>query len=574
MAIGTVKVSVASSLIGAVTLQNPIANGEGSLSYGAETKALTSGSAAMGIMSIAGCKGFCWKKIELVANGYKIYLSDSRSSLGSILSSWTKNSQTLLSNWEKGEMISIVNDIRYPRSCKIIEIDVNNGIITVESVPFEVYSTITAGSSTYDDYTVSNPQKPEAGVFDLAYGAATIGLQSKSTGTFSLATGFNTIAAGDYGHTEGKDTIAGYCGHAEGDSTKANAAYSHAEGRGTVAKSIGGHVQGTYNLLENAENYAHIIGNGEPGIRSNAHTVDWNGNAWYAGDIKVKNDTNPLSSVGQKGANGKGSEVFNKYADTSATSVKNEATADYASAFGNATKANGKCGMATGYQTMIAENGSYASTEGYKTTAIATTSHIEGYSSLNAKDVELEYGIDLNDTKITITDIETAWKKGLTNASKGFSVAAGRYSHVEGQNGMSAGDNSHVEGRLCRALGGYSHVEGNMSIASGTGAHAEGYETHAEGNNSHTEGIGTYAKGMNQHVEGRWNLIDTKATTSGTEGEYAHIIGNGSSSKRSNAYTLDWKGNPWYAGNTITFAQGAVNLTYENGRLYINISEE
>jgi hypothetical protein len=41
---------------------------------------------------------------------------------------------------------------------------------------------------------------------------------------------------------------------------------------------------------------AHIVGNGTTETvdgetvvtRSNAHTLDWNGNAWYAGEVKAK----------------------------------------------------------------------------------------------------------------------------------------------------------------------------------------------------------------------------------------------------------------------------------------------
>lgn len=34
--------------------------------------------------------------------------------------------------------------------------------------------------------------------------------------------------------------------------------------------------------------YAHVVGNGiSDTSRSNAHTLDWNGNAWYSGDVYV-----------------------------------------------------------------------------------------------------------------------------------------------------------------------------------------------------------------------------------------------------------------------------------------------
>lgn len=32
-------------------------------------------------------------------------------------------------------------------------------------------------------------------------------------------------------------------------------------------------------------NYAHIVGNGTSTKRSNAHVLDWSGNAWFAGDV-------------------------------------------------------------------------------------------------------------------------------------------------------------------------------------------------------------------------------------------------------------------------------------------------
>ena len=42
------------------------------------------------------------------------------------------------------------------------------------------------------------------------------------------------------------------------------------------------------NIIEDAEGkYAHIIGNGTTAeARSNAYTIDWNGNAWHAGTVE------------------------------------------------------------------------------------------------------------------------------------------------------------------------------------------------------------------------------------------------------------------------------------------------
>lgn len=67
----------------------------------------------------------------------------------------------------------------------------------------------------------------------------------------------------------------------------ATADCSHAEGYGTTASSLYQHVQGKYNIEDSEDKYAHIVGNGESnGTRSNAHTLDWDGNAWYAGSVE------------------------------------------------------------------------------------------------------------------------------------------------------------------------------------------------------------------------------------------------------------------------------------------------
>lgn len=122
-----------------------------------------------------------------------------------------------------------------------------------------------------------------------------------------------------------------------------------------------------------------------------------------------------------------------------------------------------------------------------------------------------------------------------------FTSASGNYSHAEGYDTVAEGNSSHAEGYQTHATDNYAHAEGYKTFATYM-AHAEGYETTANGNYSHTEGFGTYTNEDIQHVQGKYNIIDNSST-------YAHIVGNGSSdSKRSNAHTLDWNGNAWFAG--------------------------
>lgn len=63
----------------------------------------------------------------------------------------------------------------------------------------------------------------------------------------------------------------------------------------------------------------------------------------------------------------------------------------------------------------------------------------------------------------------------------------------------------------------------------------------ASGKNSIAEGNHTIATGENQHVSGRYNVEDTKD-------KYVKIVGNGTETVKSNAHTLDWDGNAWFAG--------------------------
>ena len=146
---------------------------------------------------------------------------------------------------------------------------------------------------------------------------------------------------------------------------------------------------------------------------------------------------------------------------------------------------------------------------------------------------------------------------GYASHAENNSTASGNYSHAEGHTTTASAQSSHAEGDYTKASGMYSHAEGyateatescahaegNDSVASGLFSHAEGTVTEASGMASHAEGNGTIAQGDCQHVEGKFNIKDNA-------NKYAHIVGNGSSTNsRSNAYTLDWHGNAWFAGN-------------------------
>lgn len=145
------------------------------------------------------------------------------------------------------------------------------------------------------------------------------GLGTKATGASSHAEGLDTIASGNYSHTEGENTTAenkwshaegkdtntkGLASHAEGIKTIAQGNFSHAEGRFTVALGENQHVEGILNIEDTTS--LHIVGNGTytessgQKTKSNAHTLDKLGNAWFAGNVYVGSTSGTNKDDGSK----------------------------------------------------------------------------------------------------------------------------------------------------------------------------------------------------------------------------------------------------------------------------------
>lgn len=306
-----------------------------------------------------------------------------------------------------------------------------------------------------------------------AYSAHAEGNRTKAIGWNSHAEGASTQAMGNASHAEGESTIAsGQASHAEGNNTQAVEYCTHASGAGTRATEKCQFVQGRFNALDangSAGNFAHIVGGGNSDSdRKNIYTLDWSGNAVFAGN--VKNAAGKTLSTNDFTTDNK-----NKL-----DSLPSQGTGDILGqiAFGSSTSAKGK--------------GAFA--EGHGTNAGAWASHAEGNGS--------------------------------------------------------------------RTTAGGAHAEGEATQAKGVASHSEGKSTTAEVNYSHAEGEGTIASSFAQHVQGRYNLKDTSYNYNNKPyGTYAHIVGNGTSNNdRSNAYTLDWQGNAWFAGKVTANEVSAPNL--------------
>lgn len=129
---------------------------------------------------------------------------------------------------------------------------------------------------------------------------------SEGAGTYATAPqahaeGSGTRANGVNSHTEGQNTLTGGVNaHAEGTDTQANGLSSHAEGTGTIAQRKSQLVIGECNIPDTSGSnnttkgdYIFIAGNGTNtnNGRSNAMTLDWNGNEKLAGSLTLGMNT-------------------------------------------------------------------------------------------------------------------------------------------------------------------------------------------------------------------------------------------------------------------------------------------
>ena len=175
-------------------------------------------------------------------------------------------------------------------------------------------------------------------------------------------------------------------------------------------------------------------------------------------------------------------------------------------------------------------------------TPIVTVTSITG-----GHNVAFDYGTgDSRNTNFDVMDGEDAsGGGGLPSIIAGTGTASEIFNYdASGNSGTNRaqGEYSHAEG-FYTAAGHRAHAEGDNSYAGGYASHAEGYYTAATQEGAHAEGKYTFASSACQHVQGKYNISDN-------QGVYAHIVGNGTSnSATSNAHTLDWSGNAWYAGS-------------------------
>lgn len=152
-------------------------------------------------------------------------------------------------------------------------------------------------ADTVLDTTLSRGRKANTNV---GSGSVAFGTGVTASDSNSQAFGFSTTASGTNSHAIGYSTKAsGHHSFASGYMTEAAGRESSAGGWRTIAKNKAQHVFGECNVPDPSESvatergtYVEIVGNGtNSNNRSNARTLDWDGNEELAGDLKVNAGT-------------------------------------------------------------------------------------------------------------------------------------------------------------------------------------------------------------------------------------------------------------------------------------------
>ena len=268
-----------------------------------------------------------------------------------------------VSGYEVGNKINIDCGNHYKAFGEIISIE--NNIITfmgdVEKFSKDMVSKVASGTAIsfgghdggdwlamkepgYDDYTFSVVEHPDVGVVEVADNAVAIGINAKASAVGAYSEGRDTQTIGNYGHTEGRDTVAGYCAHAQNRNTRALGNNSSASGSDTEAVGVASNSRGR--MTEAKGDYSDAQGK---------KTVA-EGEAAFSGGVETH-------------AKGDGSVSLGR---------KTEALADYSVALNIGTVANGTGATALGWGDLEKGTRTIANGRGALATGIETKADAEG----------------------------------------------------------------------------------------------------------------------------------------------------------------------------------------------------
>ena len=359
-------------------------------------------------------------------------------------------------------------------------------------------------SKLYDKYivTLSSDDGTEYTVESTtAYGIASHaeGSMTLAYGPITHAEGFKTAAIGEYSHAEGFNTDAhGLHAHSEGYSTHASGAQSHAEGGGAISSGGCSHAEGFMATASGMASHA-----------EGCYTQATGEGAHAEGDSTV--------SEGH-GAHAEGNH-------TSASGIASHAEGAHTVSEGRGAHAEGSSTRASGV---------YSHAEGFCTKSVGEASHAEGEYTIAVGRNSSVSGM-FNITQAVLYSTKTTPTTPLSRAVSEYATVADNFI-VDHESGILEFEN--LKSVLCsEILANPIAYVGKVMLNSNHNTDAyviQSISVNTSNSNYVTIDVTYYEICEATHLSGT----------------YANIVGNGTSEdNRSNAHTLDWFGNSWYAGD-------------------------
>lgn len=496
------------------------ASGDNSHAEGKRTIALAEYSHTEGIDNIACSAGSHAEGRKIVAYGVASHAEGSGIK-DSINLTGEANSVEYIVEGVSVDRLKVGSVIYYEGAfARITSLNVNNNMITLDD------------TLCVDNALNSNP------VDLFSYGA--FGAQSHAEGDSTTASGnnahaegFKTTASNTSAHAEGVGTIAdNIAAHAEGYETKASGWSSHAEGEKSIVTSDN-NITATTTNYANPGFYGHAEGYGTVSYGAASHAE---GSGTMASGMASHAEGEGTMASGNY-SHAEGLETIASGHFSHAEGVLTLADR-YSHAEGYVTKAIGIESHAEGWYTIAAGHESHA--EGDETLALGMSSHAEGYGAPHHIYVT---GL-ANSTTYTVEEGSDSYEIGNYIAYNAAYAKILDFNPTANTITLDATLNPKED---------FDDVQVTVYIngAFGSQSHTEGVGTTASGGSSHAEGDYTIASGSRQHVQGKYNIEDTTS---------AHIVGNGTTlNSRSNAHTLDWDGNAWFAGDVYVDSTSGTN---------------
>lgn len=172
-----------------------------------------------------------------------------------------------------------------------------NGCNQTASATFATVSGGINNSASGVHGTISGGGANEAGTGGSVGG----GVYNRAVENYStVAGGFDNDATGSLSAVAGgqKNVASGVSSFAANEYNEAKGAYSVALGRANKASGNSQTAIGKFCVEDTQNTYAEIVGNGtSDNARSNARTLDWNGNEWIAGALSVGDAATTLKNL-------------------------------------------------------------------------------------------------------------------------------------------------------------------------------------------------------------------------------------------------------------------------------------